>query len=121
MKQKQLRTFGDVKRELKTLPHYMIKVLKTRKDAFNLMINQSGMSDEYISSYCGVDKGHFSRMKTGQANFPSDGRLEKIIEVCGNLALLQYDAFALGLPIFEESKQEKIDKLKAELSDLEAA
>lgn len=102
------------------VPFEFIKACKSELEALNLCMNLSRMSDEAIRDHLGIDKGHFSRIRKGRGNFPPNKRVE-LMEFCGNLAPVQYEAWKVGRDLVERSKDQQIRELRARLQELEAA
>ena len=102
------------------VPFEFIKACKSELEALNLCMNLSNLSDETIRDKLGVDKGHFSRIRKGRGNFPPNKRVA-LMELCGNLAPVQYEAWRLGREVVERSKDQQIRELRARLLELEAA
>lgn len=102
------------------VPLEFIKACKSELEALNLCINLSGMSAEAIGDKLGIDKGHFSRITKGRGNFPTNKRIQ-LMELCGNLAPAQYEAWKVGRDLVERSKDQQIRELRERLQQLEAA
>jgi hypothetical protein len=102
------------------VPLEFIKACKSELEALNLCMNLSNLSDEAIRDSLGIDKGHFSRIRKGRGNFPPNKRVA-LMELCGNLAPVQYEAWRMGRDLVERSKDQMIRELKAKLMALEAA
>ncbi len=77
-----------------------------------ILHNRSGFSQAKIAEKLNIDPSHLVRMlktpKTSNAaNFPPNKR-QKLMEVCGNLAPLQFEARAMGYgALFELMAQVK--------------
>lgn len=102
------------------VPLEFIKACKSELDALNLCINLSGMSAEAIGDKLGIDKGHFSRITKGRGNFPTNRRVQ-LMELCGNLAPAQYEAWKVGRDLVERSKDVRIAELQREIERLKVA
>lgn len=102
------------------VPLEFIKACKSELEALNLCINLSNMSAEAIGDKLGIDKGHFSRITKGRGNFPTNKRVQ-LMELCGNLAPAQYEAWKVGRDLVERSKDQQIRELRERLQQLEAA
>jgi hypothetical protein len=102
------------------VPVEFIKACKSELEALNLCMNLSHLSDETIREHLGIDKGHFSRIRKGRGNFPPNKRVA-LMDFCGNLAPIQYEAWRVGRDLVERSKDVQIRELKARLEMLEAA
>lgn len=102
------------------VPFEFIKVCKCELEALNLCMNLSNLSDETIRDTLAIDKGHFSRIRKGRGNFPPNKRVA-LMELCGNVAPVQYEAWRLGRELVERSKDQQIRELREKLALLEAA
>lgn len=65
-------------------------------DAIHLCIYLSRFAHERIAGELGIDPGHWTRMMQGRAHFPPN-RVQPLMELCGNLAPLQYLMACNGL------------------------
>lgn len=88
--------------------------------AINRCIDISGLSGEYLADALGIDKGHWSRIRSGRAHFPAKKRL-RLMELCGNLLPLQFEAQKMGFRLEPVSKDEQIKRLERELEALRRA
>jgi hypothetical protein len=103
------------------VPIEFIKACKSELEALNLCMNLSNLSDDVIREKLGgIDKGHFSRIRKGRGNFPPNKRVA-LMNLCGNLAPIQYEAWRLGREVVERSKDAQIRELRQRLMALEAA
>ncbi len=67
-------------------------------DAIHLCIYLSRFSHDRICDQLGIDNGHWTRMLQGRAHFPPN-KIQPLMELCGNLAPLQYLMALNGLRI----------------------
>ena len=107
-------------RSPKDVPIEFIRACKDELAALNLCMNLSNLSDETIRDALGIDKGHFSRLRKGRGNFPPNKRIA-LMELCGNRAPTQYEAWRLNCELTDLSKDALIRDLKKQLQMLEAA
>jgi len=98
----------------------LIQKLDSEEEAILLCVHLSRLSYEAICSRLGIDKGHWSRILQGRAHFPTRKRLA-LMQLCGNLAPIQYEALRAGLTIYENPAAKRKAELIAELATLEAA
>ncbi|WP_407280580.1 hypothetical protein U5817_09870 [Aromatoleum evansii] len=98
----------------------LLEMCRHRLDAIRLCIQLSGLSHETIAEELGLDKGHLCRILQGKAYFP-DTRTIKLMELCGNIAPMQWEAQAMGYQLSADSKAQRKAELMAELAALEAA
>lgn len=109
-----------VMRTPKDVPIEFIKACKDELAALNLCMNLSNLSDEAIRDSLGIDKGHFSRLRKGRGNFPANKRVA-VMELCGNRAPVQYEAWRLNCELVDLSKDAQIRELEQQLQLLKAA
>jgi hypothetical protein len=102
------------------VPLEFIKACKSELEALNLCMNLSHLSDEAIREHLGIDKGHFSRIRKGRGNFPPNKRVA-LMDYCGNLAPVQYEAWKVGRDLVERSKDVRIAELQLEIERLRVA
>lgn len=109
-----------VMRSPKDVPIEFVKACKDELAALNLCMNLSNLSDEAIRDALGIDKGHFSRLRKGRGNFPANKRVA-VMELCGNRAPVQYEAWRMNCELVDLSKDAQILQLRQQLQLLEAA
>ncbi len=90
----------------------LIKKCSSRLDAIRLCIQLSALSNEAVGDLLGIDKGNFSRMMNGRANFP-DAKSVKLMELCGNYAPLQYEAWACGFELVDKALLQGLSRAAA--------
>jgi hypothetical protein len=117
--QREMPFLAEVKGPV-DVPLEFIKACKSELEALNLCMNLSGFADEAIREHLGIDKGHFSRIRKGRGNFPPNKRVE-LMQFCGNVAPVQYEAWRMGRDLVERSKDARIRELQQELEQLRAA
>jgi hypothetical protein len=115
--QREIRECMGVMRRPTKVPSEFVKKCKSELEALNLCMNLSNLSDEAIRDQLGIDKGHFSRIRKGRGNFPPNKRVA-LMELCGNLAPVQYEAFRVGHTLQENDKDAQIAALYAQISEL---
>ena len=104
----------------KLVPDELVKQCRHRLDAIRLCIHLSNLSSEVVAEQLGIDKGHFSRIMQGKAWFP-DTKTVELMNLCCNLAPMQYEAMAMGYELFKDTKAQRKAELLAELEALEKA
>lgn len=104
----------------KLVDDQLIAMCKNRLDAIRLCAQLSSMSHETIAETLGIDKGHWSRMMQGKANFP-DAKSVEFMQVCGNLAPMQYEARATGYELVKSAAEKRVRELEQELMAAKAA
>ena len=117
--QREMPIYQDVKQKMEFAPIELIKTCRHRLDAIRLCIQLSRLSDESICDELAIDKGHFSRMMKGSANF-QDSKANKLMQVCGNYAPLQYEAWSNGFELVAQEKDARIRELEQQLAEAKA-
>jgi hypothetical protein len=115
--QREIRECMGVMRSPTKVPNEFIKACHSELEALNLCMNLSNLSDEAIRDHLGIDKGHFSRIRKGRGNFPPNKRVA-LMQLCGNLAPVQYEAHRVGFSLQENDKDAQIAALRAQLMEL---
>lgn len=97
----------------------MDSILKRRSllGAINLMIDASGMEDKELYVPLGIDAGHWSKMRKGQAQFPTDERLNRAMDLCGGSDIpLIWFAHSRGRGLYvletETERQLRVERAK---------
>lgn len=98
-------------------PQDLVRLCKHRLDAIRLCIQLSGLSHETIAKELSIDKGHWSRMMQGRANFPDQKSVE-LMQLCGNYAPMQYEAWRTGFDLVPQQSKARIRELEDELNKL---
>lgn len=78
-----------------------VKACANRMDAIRLCVQLSRYSHEAICGILGIDKGHWTRIMQGRAHFP-DAKSIRLMELCGNYAPLQFEAWACGFELVDK-------------------
>lgn len=93
--------------------------LDSMTSAIGLCVSLSGRQDKAIASEISIEAAQWSRIKTGMAHFPTN-KYKELIELCGNLAPLQYLANSLGYEIKKKQShlEEENESLKLQLNAL---
>jgi hypothetical protein len=79
-----------------------VQSCKDELQAIHLCVQLSGYSYESVAKQCGIDKGNFTRMMQGRANFPARKRVH-LMRVCKNYAPLQYEAWACNFELLDKT------------------
>lgn len=99
------------------VPMDLVRKQRTSAGAFSLACTASGLEDKEIYLSLGIDAGHFSRIKKGEAGFPPD----KIADFCalvGNTAYPEWIAYQVGSTlVLIKTEAER----RAELAEARAA
>lgn len=117
--QQALTILGKVK-PLENVPNQLISKCKTKLDAIRLMVQLSGLSNEYICDSCNIQPAQFTRMMQGRANIPADGRYTSLLNICGNDAVIQWEAMQFGFKLVANTDA-RINALQDELDQLRAS
>lgn len=120
MEQREIPILGNVKKEIEATPERFLRTCKTRLDAFNLTINLAGMPDYLIAELLGIDRGNFSKMRRGSANFPLNMEHD-LYDLCGNRAMFEWDCYMFRLKTVPLDRDEEIARLEAQLDALKEA
>lgn len=90
----------------------VLKGITTMSGALDLCIRSSGRDPKMLYLDLAIDKGHWSRMLSGQAHFPHD-KLEALMDLCGNDIPLQWLAWRRGKGLhLLESEQQRLMREK---------
>lgn len=73
----------------------LIHKQRTHGAAFVLACNVSGLDDKEVYLPLGIDAGHFSRIKKGEAGFPTD-KLHEFCQLVGNTIYPEWIAYQVG-------------------------
>ena len=105
--------------DLKLLDEKLIQGCKDGHDAIKLCFDQRSVrySQATVAAACEIDGGHFTCILQGIKHMPSSKRV-RFMQVCGNLAPVQFEAMHLGLSFRKESIQEKAERLEKENIEL---
>ena len=78
--------------------------------AINLMIDVSGLEDKELYAPLKIDAGHWSKMRHGQAQFPTDARLGQVMDMCKSEVPLIWLAHSrgYGLHLLESEAQRQL-------------
>ena len=96
------------------IPAELIVAQKTAAGAFSLSCSVSGLEDKELYLALGIDAGHWSRMKKGEAGFPPD-RISDFCELVGNMIYPEWIAYQVGCALVM-IKSEAERRLEAEHS-----
>lgn len=96
----------------------LIQQCDTLLDAILLCVYKSRYTPTRVRDLLGIDKGHWSRILSGQANFPTN-KLHQLCQVCRNIAPLQWLSHALGVPLMIDRTAQRKAELLRELALLE--
>lgn len=80
-------------------------------DAIHLCIQVGRYPHWVVAKKLGIDKGHFSRILTGQAHFPTN-KMHQLMQLCGNFAPLQWLAMQSGMQVFADPEALELDQIE---------
>jgi predicted DNA-binding protein (UPF0251 family) len=95
MQQREMGIFGEL-RPITDAPVELVKMCDDELEAIHLCIQLGSHTHDYIGKKLGIDRGHFSRMLSGAAGFPTTKRLA-LMRLCGNRAPVQYEVMNIGM------------------------
>lgn len=98
-------------------PIELVMKCRNRLDAIRLCAQLSNLSHETICENLGIDKGHWSRIMQGRANFP-DSKSVEFMYLCGNYAPMQFEAWKTGFELHKSERDRRIAQLENELAAL---
>ena|ERR1700722_506988 len=109
-----MQTEEDVLKEL-------IKEIPNIHEAFNVCVRKSGKTEKLIYLEIGMDAGHWSRCRTGQAHLPPD-KWVPIMKICGNMIPLMFLAYQCGFELkpLESSLEQQLKKEREEKEEWKA-
>ena len=117
--QRQIPIIGEA-RKPEFVNADLIRSCQDARDAIGLCMQMSGYTCETLADMLGLTKGYVSKCLSGRGNFPPQLRV-KLMEICGNLAPLQFEAMQLGIELRNDWKAQRAAELRAQADALEAA
>lgn len=99
----------------------MIRRQRTASAAFSLACSASGLEDKEIYLALGIDPGHFSRIKKGEAGFHPD-RMREFCALVGNRIYPEWIAYQVGttLVMIQSEAERLLDAERARATALAA-
>lgn len=99
----------------------LVRRQKSAASALSLACGASGLEDKEIYLSLGIDPGHFSRMKKGEAGFPPD-KLNELCELVGNTIYVEWMAYQVGctLVMVKSEAERRAEAAEAKATALEA-
>lgn len=93
------------------VPIETVRRQKNAAAAFTLACSVSGLEDKEIYLSLGIDAGHFSRIKKGDAGFPPD-KLQEFCALVNNRIYPEWVAYQLGCTLVViESEAERLARI----------
>lgn len=102
------------------LDDWQLAPVRSMQMAIALCIQLGPMTCEQLAEALHMSKGHLSKCSRGRGNFPPN-RYMRLMELCGNLAPLQFMARSAGFSLFQDARAQRKAELLEELKRLEAA
>lgn len=78
------------------IPHEVVFAQPSMNAAVILCITTSGLQETEVCLSLGIDAGHWTRMRKGEAHFPLN-KLNDLMDLCGNEAPLIWLAHSRGM------------------------
>lgn len=113
--QREMRLFGDVKRS-EEVPLSVVLKCQSARDALRLTVQWSGLKHAYIAESIGMRPAQFSKILSGIGHLDEDKRQE-LMDVCGNEAMLQWEAYTRGYLLQRRDPSSLTDSEKAAYFD----
>jgi hypothetical protein len=103
------------------VPIEMIRAKKSAGAAFTLACDASGLEDKEIYLALGVDKGYFSRMKSGTATLDAD-KVREFSQIVGNVIYVRWMAYQVGyaLVLIKTEAERRAEEAEARAATAEA-
>lgn len=88
--------------------------------AINLCINASGLDKKELYLPLAIDKGHWTRICSGDAHFPVD-KLNDLMDLCGNDAPLVWlaNSRGMGLVMLQSEAERMIAERDAQIARMQ--
>lgn len=99
------------------VPVELLEKCKSRLDAIRLCVQLSNLANDTICEQLGIDKGHWSRMMQGRANFP-DSKSVHLMQLCGNFAPMQFEAWKFGFQLRRPDLEQEIEDAESYVRQL---
>lgn len=102
------------------VPLEVVHAQRSSASAFSLACQASGLEDKEIYLSLGIDAGHFSRIKRGDAGFPPD-KLASFCRLVGNNAYPEWLAYQVGctLVMLKSEAERRAENAEARANDAE--
>lgn len=98
---------------------HVLQGCTTLLEAIQTCVQVSRYTKHYtLAEDLGIDRGHWTRIMQGSAHFPTN-KLQRLMELCGNLAPLQFMAKAMAVPLVVDDREIRKAALRRELELLE--
>jgi hypothetical protein len=108
--QRELRVMAPVEGP-KHVADYVLNNCESLLDAIHLCIIIGKYKHNYVAKKLGIDPGHFARMMSGDAHFPTN-KMGQLMQVCGNLAPLQWLAKDMNQCVYEDPRAMELAMLE---------
>jgi len=97
MKQMEIPILQELK-QAEVAPWDLVERCRDEHDALMLCIqlSRTRYTAKQFAEHLDIDPGHWSRIRSGDAHFPTNKRLQ-LMQLCGNLAPMQFELSRAGL------------------------
>jgi len=112
--------FSEINRPVLVDESVIEKNCKSELDAIRLCVNLSTYkyAQNKLAEALGLDRGRMSCILNGTKHLPANLRI-RFMELCGNLAPMQYEAIKLRVDIRQMTLEEENNKLRKKLAEAE--
>lgn len=103
------------------IPAQLVSAQKSGHAALALACQAAGLEDKEIYLSLGIDAGHWTRIKKGEAHFPLD-LIEPFCAIVGNTALPEWIAYQVGcgLVLLRSEAERRAEDAEKKLQAAEA-
>lgn len=98
----------------------LVRVQRTAESALALSVTASGLDDKEIYIPLGIDAGHWSRIKKGEAGFPPN-KVREFCHLVGNTIYPEWIAYQVGcqLVMIQSEAERKAEEAIKRAQDAE--
>lgn len=107
--------FMGATRKLVLLDEVYIQACPNLRESVRLCINLSSLTNIEAANKLGIDRGNFSRIMSGNGNFPLN-KLSDLMLLCGNYAPLQFLARQCGFVLVEAEHIQAVQKMLSQMA-----
>jgi hypothetical protein len=99
------------------IPAQLVSAQKSSHSAMALACQAAGLEDKEIYLSLGIDAGHWTRIKKGEAHFPLD-LIGQFCSIVGNTALPEWIAYQVGcgLVLLRTEAERRAEEAERQLS-----
>ena len=114
--QREMPLLGEAKKPARVRDE-LLNSCESLLDSVHLCVQIGRLPHYAVAQRLGIDKGHWARMMQGQAHFPTN-KMQMLMEVCGNLAPLQFLAMQSGFQVFEDPVAMELDQIERRKAEI---